>query len=930
MEDLFRFLLVRPATPTVSSTILRLVPSFVAANANRDVARQAAAAFIAQNPPASATTGFLYTTVARDVAALVGDDSKPLKDVVALVKKDSNNKSPADLIKDAHFDTEQKLITDVLCALKLISSSAGADAPALVALLRGYDAIRRAAGGTDPISLRVLQIADFAAPPAPPAPVQPKAAASEGQPPADPLVKLKALQGALDALDRVPVTSFRQETKSGTVIGFRAARAARAEEADPDPTGSVTGQAAILAPWQLSSQAVAQLPQTATQTLAEYGLDLNTQPLTVVVSQLHERRVQLETAISNVTVAASTPRLGIGGSFVPAADGGYVGDPQGAFPSGHGNVKPVGVGDLLVVKQHTLRYEGGELAHLENVLKSEKLSRQTRRLDRTETTIVQETEKTSETERDNQTTERFSLQRETSDTISTDSSFKAGVAVDAKYGPFVEIKANADFATSTATESAAKQASDFGKDVVDRSVSKLSERVLERRSVTTISEFEEQYSHTFDNTSGNGHVVGYYQWIDKVSQAQVYNYGKRLMFDVTLPEPGTNFILSQIASANSADTLVEPPPFTDRADQLTESTYTVWAKRYDATGLEPPPIPVKTIAKAYDATLSQDPHEVTKSDTITIDEGYRAKYALVSAAWDVFPGGFWLMNIGSNNINVLTDNLYVTMADEVGTVAISFETGKMEMISANIEIFCYRTERAMAAWQLKVHAAITQAYLAKKQAYEQALAQARAAAGTVISGRNPGFNQRFVTNELRRQCVTMVTGQQFDGFGALEVSPEGYAQPDLLRTQEQMPYVRFFEQAFEWEHLVFFYFPYFWGWKPGWKNRLLLDDTDPTFADFLRAGAARVVFPVRPGFEAAVVHYLESGEIWNGGAPPDISSSLYLPIVTEIQEQTGAPQGEVPVGDPWLVHLPTTLVRLRPSNDLPEWKKVGEDWQPAN
>jgi hypothetical protein len=30
------------------------------------------------------------------------------------------------------------------------------------------------------------------------------------------------------------------------------------------------------------------------------------------------------------------------------------------------------------------------------------------------------------------------------------------------------------------------------------------------------------------------------------------------------------------------------------------------------------------------------------------------------------------------------------------------------------------------------------------------------------------------------------------------------------------------------------------------------------------------------------------------------------------------------------VHLPTTLVRIRPNNDLPEWKKVGEDWQPIN
>jgi hypothetical protein len=145
-----------------------------------------------------------------------------------------------------------------------------------------------------------------------------------------------------------------------------------------------------------------------------------------------------------------------------------------------------------------------------------------------------------------------------------------------------------------------------------------------------------------------------------------------------------------------------------------------------------------------------------------------------------------------------------------------------------------------------------------------------------------------------------------------------------------MPYVRFFEQAFEWEHLVYFFYPFFWGWKAGWKNRMLLDDIDAVFADFLRAGAARVVFPVRPGFEAAVVHYLETGELWNGGPPPDISDPMYVSIISEIQAATGAPGSETPVGDAWEVRLPTTLVRLRPHDDLPAWEKVGEDWQPKN
>ncbi|MBN9375109.1 MAG: hypothetical protein J0I40_06910, partial [Cellulomonas sp.] len=257
-------------------------------------------------------------------------------------------------------------------------------------------------------------------------------------------------------------------------------------------------------------------------------------------------------------------------------------------------------------------------------------------------------------------------------------------------------------------------------------------------------------------------------------------------------------------------------------------------------------------------------------------------------------------------------------------------TFQVRDFAATVEVFCERTTRAFKAWQLKAHDAITQGYQAKLQDYENKLAEAAAATGVVISGRNPMWNQRITTTELRKQCLTLLTAQQFDAFGALEVSSQGYPQPNLARADAQMPYVRFFEQAFEWEHLVYFFYPYFWGWKPAWQHRMLLDDVDPDFADFLRAGAGRVVFPVRPGFEAAVVHYLETGEIWNGGPPPDISSSMYVPIVKEIQEAQGAPGDEVAQGDPWLVRLPTTLVKLRPDDALPEWQKVGEDWQPAN
>jgi len=57
---------------------------------------------------------------------------------------------------------------------------------------------------------------------------------------------------------------------------------------------------------------------------------------------------------------------------------------------------------------------------------------------------------------------------------------------------------------------------------------------------------------------------------------------------------------------------------------------------------------------------------------------------------------------------------------------------------------------------------------------------------------------------------------------------------------------------------------------------------------------------LRPGLENVVIHYLETGLIWNGCHPLDISCSLYLPIVEEIAE-----------------------AEQRTDNSLPGWKKVG-------
>lgn len=936
MNDLFRFLLLRPANLPAPDTLKPLVATFFKGADSAPLRRRQAAAFVDKYAAGMRAELLEFGKVAKAVVTALAHGPRAAADLDAVVVAATGD-TAATLAGKDRFAREEQTLTNWLVALKLVSGSFGADAAGLAKLAQGYDAIGRLAGGCDTVGLRPLYLPDASDKemPAPKAkreywePVKTPAAGKESAPPVD--TKVAGYDRAIAALSNLTAASFHVDTpavgkpattRTGAQTAGNAKRAVATASVAPTATRS----------WLLSKAAIRALPAEAATAIRSVGLDPAVHALPELLNALHAARtVALQEDASRDLAQEPQVISRLGNYSRSASKQNYAASPNQTMPAGHGTIHPVGVGDLLMVREHVLRYEGGDLAHVENVLKSETLSRDTRRLERSETTILQEDETTKEQTRDTQTTDRFSLKREASETIKSDSSFKAGVAVDAKYGPFVEVKANADFATSSSSESSAKQASEFSRDVVDRSVSKIVERVLERRT-TTIEEFEEKYLHSFTNVGdGARHISGMYQWINKVTQAQVYNYGKRLLFDVTVPEPATEYIITQSGVSDAEQALVKPVPFTINALQINEGNYAAYAKLYDVTGLEPPPPLVKTVSKGLDAAVAQSPHESTKSLELPIDDGYVAQYAYAGASWLGWDDRTFYFRIGSNWFNALSPSTsYYDLSGETSSVPVAYLAYQIELIAATVEVFCVRTDQALKAWQLKTHGAITQGYQAKQQAYDQALAQARAASGVQISGRNPAFNQRLVTSELRKQCLTLLTGQQFDAFGALELSSQGHAQPNLARTAAQMPFVRFFEQAFEWEHIVYFFYPYFWGQKGGWVQRMLLDDVDPEFADFLRAGAARVVFPVRPGFEAAVIHYLDTGEIWDGGQVPDISSSLYVPIVNEIAESEQRPGEEVPVGDPWLVTLPTTLVRIRPNDDLPAWEQVDGEWRASN
>ena len=134
--------------------------------------------------------------------------------------------------------------------------------------------------------------------------------------------------------------------------------------------------------------------------------------------------------------------------------------------------------------------------------------------------------------------------------------------------------------------------------------------------------------------------------------------------------------------------------------------------------------------------------------------------------------------------------------------------------------------------------------------------------------------------------------------------------------------MRFWNEAFDWDNMIHELLPYVWSRRLSWWRQLLIEDTDPEHAAFLRAGAAKVFLTVTPGYERAVLHFLETGEVWSGGPQPVLASTKHAAMLDEVERRRVLPVAqETPIGDPWQVTLPTTLVRLRPDNTMPEWTR---------
>jgi hypothetical protein len=283
--------------------------------------------------------------------------------------------------------------------------------------------------------------------------------------------------------------------------------------------------------------------------------------------------------------------------------------------------------------------------------------------------------------------------------------------------------------------------------------------------------------------------------------------------------------------------------------------------------------------------------------------------------WTAADGNYWSLWVGNNSTT--TGDPFAL--DNITTPSIPI------MLYLVGGWFCYlhvtikfqRTEYLLDQWRAKVYQIIVETYMKLKSAYEEQVANAVAAQGAVIMGKNPTINRQIEKEELKKNCIFLLRDGSLDNNFIRESSGDQYPEADCSKLARQGGEIQFFEQAFEWDQLTYLFYPYFWGRRANWVKAVNMDDPDTLFTKFLQAGAARVLVPVRPSYERGVAHYLLTSELWGGGAAPAIDEEMYVSIVAELKAQAGVIDESMLTGEAWEVTVPTSLVMLQGNAQLP-------------
>ncbi|MEX0698135.1 MAG: hypothetical protein WD354_00245 [Acidimicrobiia bacterium] len=561
-----------------------------------------------------------------------------------------------------------------------------------------------------------------------------------------------------------------------------------------------------------------------------------------------------------------------------ASDGELSPPIQSPLPAEDGAIQALGWGDLILAQETLVGYQAREIAHIENILPGEKKNRHHTRSSTVEEIDEIETTKTEESERDLQTTSRHELQTESANAINEELSIATGVNTSGRYG-LTKVETSLDAGFSQSNSESRSSTTSVAKEIVSKAVERTfsSVRSLRKRTVT-LATVEHNAHELLNQPAGASDsppaISGIYRWVEKVHEIQLRHYGTRMMIEFSIPEPAVSIVGSDKPQEVSVD---EPPPVDFDASFVTETNYLALASLYGATAISSPPEQFARIGFSWSSTPvesdDEDTSESVLSDYIPIPKNFRPMYGtFVGSALPIHVNDFVLrLQIGGQQFVRDHESSFsgpVLLALDGGgpwprgvPVSMTAHGHYDKTLSLNVMITCKRTDSATADWRMKTYEAIVAAHQRRLDEYNDAVEMAALPAelGVLPTGQPDAINRRTEREEIQKWATKLLQRKAVD-FDAIVLEGDDeedqHNEIDPVLADFQAPFVRFYEEAFEWELMSYFFYPYFWGRRRDWRLRQSIRHSDSRFEAFLRAGACRAIVPVTPGYEARVLFYL--------------------------------------------------------------------------
>ncbi len=442
--------------------------------------------------------------------------------------------------------------------------------------------------------------------------------------------------------------------------------------------------------------------------------------------------------------------------------------------------------------------------------------------------------------------------------------------------------------------------------------------------VNSVVGHEETSVRTITNPSDSLPMrVDYYQMMRKW-QVDLYRYGLRMTYDITIPSPGSDLIrkLEQLAALDAKRN--EPFKFNLKVSDITRDNWPQLASMYQAA-IEAPPLAGQSFMAS--ASVQKTPDEkgrlFTGAVEFQVDENYTLSGGKVSCAYYYIDVGsedyelvFDVRFDGTGQVtNTLFDNypdskLSNSLIGRSGHIAIPFFHRGVASASISVLYSTALRPEVFQAWQSRAWEALRAGAEAQYQQRQVLFMDQRAELVASLAPFDALTLRRMEQEEIMKGVMRWLFGPQFqltpsdiqailnkmdanDPLNNDALDPSCLSNQQWQRMMEFGEFIKFVQHAIEWENVLYFTYPYFWDAPKNWTLKQFLDHPDAVHRAFLRAGAARVVLTIRPGFEKSFSELVETGAF--GKLPGE---HPYISIAEEIQNYAKTNYPGIPAANP--------------------------------